>query len=109
MPRESKISRNANYIMWAILVVPAIGKMMMPDLMDSTLALGVIAIAGIYFFNENFINKAEVRSMEEPDVGPREDFIPPSAHQWETDIDRQSGEIITRKTFRAPMSNQGAR
>lgn len=62
-----------------------------------------IAVAGIalYMFNDNFIDKADVRVSNAPSPGPQEPYMPPSAEQWQYNLD-ETGEYVPKKTFQPP-------
>lgn len=95
------------WIVWAGLIVPALFIFLKAWEKEWSIWIPIgCAAVGIWFFNENFVNKSELRQVTAPDMlGPKEPFVPPSANQWRYDMN-ENGEPIVRKGFEPP-TNRG--
>ena len=113
---EKKIWQNLKIWIWLGLAIPSViiffntseeaGKYIVMGFNIWIMIPIVFAAVALWMFNENFVDKGDVKEQTRVTPGPQEPFMPHNAQQWGYEIDQQSGEVVPKQKIQPPSFPQ---
>ena len=113
---EKKIWQNLKIWIWLGLAIPSViiffntseeaGKYTVFGFDIWIMIPIVFAAVALWMFNENFVDKSDIKEQTRATPGPQEPFMPQNAQQWGYEIDQKSGEVVPKQRIQPPTYPQ---